>query len=55
MKAASSPSGKCHTFDVKADGYIKAEAINALFVKRLSDAVRDRDPYVNCLCENRFC
>ena len=44
MKDASSLSGKCHTFDIKADGYIKAEAINAVFIKRLSDAVRDGDP-----------
>lgn len=44
MKGASSPSGKCHTFDVKADGYIKAEAINSIFLKRLSDAIRDGDP-----------
>ena len=44
MKGASSLSGKCHTFDVKADGYIKAEAINAVVLKRLDDAVRDGDP-----------
>ncbi|KAB2572374.1 Reducing polyketide synthase rdc5 [Lasiodiplodia theobromae] len=44
MKAAHSPSGKCHTFDVKADGYIKAEAVNVVILKRLSDAIRDQDP-----------
>ena len=44
MKGASSVSGKCHTFDVKADGYIKAEAVNAVILKRLDDAVRDGDP-----------
>lgn len=44
MKGASSLTGKCHTFDVKADGYIKAEAVNAVMVKRLSDALRDGDP-----------
>lgn len=44
MKAAYSPSGKCHTFDVKADGYIKAEAVNVVILKRLSDAMRDQDP-----------
>ncbi|KAH7141540.1 putative polyketide synthase [Dactylonectria estremocensis] len=44
MKDASSLSGKCHTFDIKADGYIKAEAVNSVFIKRLSDAVRDGDP-----------
>lgn len=44
MKGASSLSGKCHTFDSKADGYIKAEAINAVMLKRLDDALRDGDP-----------
>lgn len=44
MKGAASPSGKCHTFDLKADGYIKAEAVNAVVLKRLDDAVRDGDP-----------
>lgn len=44
MKGAASPSGKCHTFDVKADGYIKAEATNAVILKRLEDALRDGDP-----------
>lgn len=41
---AHSPSGRCHTFDVKADGYIKAEAVNAVILKRLDDAIRDHDP-----------
>lgn len=44
MKSAASPSGKCHTFDVKADGYIKAEAVNVVILKRLDDAVRSGDP-----------
>jgi acyl transferase domain-containing protein len=44
MKGAASFSGRCHTFDVKADGYIKAEAVNAIILKRLDDAIRDGDP-----------
>jgi acyl transferase domain-containing protein len=44
MKAAQSLSGKCHTFDIKADGYCKAEATNAVILKRLDDAIRDGDP-----------
>ncbi|KAJ2982270.1 hypothetical protein NQ176_g1494 [Zarea fungicola] len=44
MSVANSLSGRCHTFDVKADGYCKAEAINCVYLKRLSDAVRDGDP-----------
>ena len=41
---AHSPSALCHTFDVDADGYVKAESVNCIIVKRLSDALRDRDP-----------
>lgn len=40
----ASLSGKCHTFDAKADGYIKAEAVNMVFLKRLDDAIKDNDP-----------
>ncbi|OHW97941.1 polyketide synthase [Colletotrichum incanum] len=41
---AASLSGRCHTFDSKADGYIKAEAVNMVYLKRLDDAIRDNDP-----------
>jgi acyl transferase domain-containing protein len=44
MREAFSPTGKCHTFDAKADGYIKAEGVNAILVKRLDEAIRDGDP-----------
>ncbi|KAK7912259.1 Fumagillin dodecapentaenoate synthase [Apiospora marii] len=44
MASAASTSGRCWTFDASADGYIKAEAINALVLKRLDDAIRDGDP-----------
>ncbi|KAK3984635.1 hypothetical protein QBC44DRAFT_10438 [Cladorrhinum sp. PSN332] len=44
MTSAASPSGRCWTFDERADGYIKAEAINCLILKRLDDALRDGDP-----------
>lgn len=39
-----SPSGLCRTFDASADGYGRGEAINALYIKPLADAVRQGDP-----------
>ena len=39
-----SPTGSCKSFDAAADGYARGEAINAIYVKKLSSAIRDRDP-----------
>ncbi len=39
-----SPTSTCHTFDESADGYGRADAVGAVYLKRFSDAVRDRDP-----------
>ncbi|KAI5867271.1 KR domain-containing protein [Durotheca rogersii] len=39
-----SPTSTCHTFDITADGYGRADAVGAVYLKRLSDAVRDGDP-----------
>ncbi|KFZ19179.1 hypothetical protein V501_00783 [Pseudogymnoascus sp. VKM F-4519 (FW-2642)] len=39
-----SPTGSCKTFDAAADGYTRGEAINAVFIKPLEDAIRDNDP-----------
>jgi acyl transferase domain-containing protein len=44
MNVAASRTGRCWTFDARADGYIKAEAINTIILKRLDDAIRDGDP-----------
>lgn len=38
-----SPTGACHTFDVSADGYGRAEGVNAIYIKRLSAALRNGD------------
>lgn len=39
-----SPDGRCKTFDASADGYVRAEAVNAIMIKPLADAIRDKDP-----------
>lgn len=39
-----SPEGQCKTFDESVDGFARAEAIVAIHIKKLSDAVQDNDP-----------
>ncbi|WAO96249.1 Carrier domain-containing protein [Fusarium falciforme] len=39
-----SPDGSCKTFDASANGYARGEAINALYIKPLDDAIRDNNP-----------
>ncbi|KAL6855655.1 polyketide synthase [Trichoderma novae-zelandiae] len=35
-----SPTSACHTFDISADGYARAEALNAIYITRLSSAIK---------------
>ncbi|UVM52815.1 SDR family NAD(P)-dependent oxidoreductase [Pseudomonas sp. B21-015] len=41
---ALSPTGRCHTFDARADGYVPGECVATLLLKPLSQALADGDP-----------
>ncbi|RAP32030.1 hypothetical protein DID76_01545 [Candidatus Marinamargulisbacteria bacterium SCGC AG-414-C22] len=40
---ALSKTGRCHTFDKRADGYVPGEGIAAILLKPLSEALKDGD------------
>jgi len=43
---ALSRDGRCKTFDARADGFVRSEGCGLVVLKRLSDALADRDPIV---------
>ncbi|KAL6874701.1 ketoacyl-synt domain-containing protein [Trichoderma novae-zelandiae] len=44
-----SRTGNCNTFDDEADGYCRADAVGTVVLKRLEDAVADRDPILGVI------
>ncbi|KAI1123051.1 putative polyketide synthase [Nemania abortiva] len=38
-----SPTSTCHTFDLSADGYGRGDGVNAVYIKRLSSALKTND------------
>ena len=41
---AISPTSTCHTFDAAADGYARADGFGVLYIKKLSEAIANKDP-----------
>lgn len=39
-----SRDGRCFTFDFRANGFVPGEGVGVILLKRLSDAIRDKDP-----------
>jgi noranthrone synthase len=46
-----SRTGNCKAFDDTADGYCRAEGVGTVFIKRLSDALADKDPILGVILD----
>ena len=44
-----SPTGQCHTFDSKADGFVPGEGVGIVVLKRLDQALADRDDVIGVI------
>lgn len=44
-----SRTGNCKTFDNDADGYCRSEGVCTVIIKRLEDAVADKDPVLGII------
>ncbi|KAI0003486.1 ketoacyl-synt-domain-containing protein [Xylariaceae sp. FL0662B] len=44
-----SRTGNCKTFDDSADGYCRGEGVGTVIIKRLDDAIADRDPILGVI------
>ncbi|KAF2204082.1 ketoacyl-synt-domain-containing protein [Delitschia confertaspora ATCC 74209] len=44
-----SRTGNCKTFDDSADGYCRGEAVGTVIIKRLDDAIADKDPILGVI------